>query len=242
MNNPKGTIQDLLFSSDALKEDINLLVYKPAHFSPLYKYHLLVTADGRDYFQLGRIARVCDELLFEKEIENLIVIGVPYIDTVDRREKYHPQGSKHDAYIRFVAHELVPFLDHEFPTFQMGMGRALIGDSLGATISLLTAIRYPNTFGKVILQSPYINNSVLERVTSENTTNQLSIYHSIGLKETDVKTTNDMERDFLTPNRELNKFLDDHSLSYVYQEFDGDHSWTYWQDDLKSALKAMFGS
>jgi enterochelin esterase-like enzyme len=242
VNRLKGSIQDVIFYSDELKEDINLLVYKPAHFTPLYKYQLLVTADGRDYFQLGRMARVCDELHSEKEIENLIVIGVPYTDTKDRMEKYHPQGSKHNAYIRFLAHELVPFLDHEFPTFQMGMGRALIGDSLGATISLLTAIKYPNTFGKVLLQSPYINNSVLERVTSEKTTSQLSIYHSIGLKETDVKTTNDTVRDFLTPNRELNKYLDNHTLSYVYQEFDGDHSWTYWQDDLKSALKAMFGS
>lgn len=241
MNILKGTIQDLLFYSDELKEDINLLVYKPAHFSPLYKYHLLVTADGRDYFQLGRMAKMCDELLFKKEIENLIVIGVPYTDIVDRREKYHPRGSKHEAYIRFLAHELVPFLDQEFPTFQMGMGRALIGDSLGATISLLTAIKYPNTFGKVLLQSPYINNDVLERVISEKTTSQLSIYHSVGLRETAVKTTNDTVRDFLTPNRELNKYLDSHTLSYVYQEFEGDHTWTYWQSDIKHALKSLFG-
>ena len=242
MNNLKGTIKDLLFYSEELKEDMNLLVYMPANFSPLYKYHLLVTADGRDYFQLGRMARLCDELLSDKEIENLIVVGVPYTNTVDRREKYHPQGSKHNAYIRFLAHELVPFLDQEFPTFQMGMGRALIGDSLGATISLLTAIKYPNTFGKVLLQSPYINQRVLERVTIENSTRQLSIYHSIGLKETEVVTTNDKVRDFLTPNRELNKYLTTHTLSYVYQEFNGDHSWKYWQDDLKTALKVMFGS
>lgn len=242
MNILKGTLQDLLFYSYELKEDISLLVYKPANFSPLYKYHLLVTADGTDYFQLGRMARLCDDLLSEKEIENIIVVGVPYHTTKDRREKYHPTGTKHEAYIRFLAHELIPFLDQEFPTFQMGMGRALIGDSLGATISLLAAIKYPNTFGKVILQSPYINNSVLEKVIHANTTSLLSIYHSIGKNETAVEVTYDKVYDFLTPNRELNKYLKNHSLSYVYNEFDGDHTWTYWQGDLRTSLKAMFGS
>lgn len=242
MNTLNGTIQDLSFYSDELNEEMNLLVYKPANFSPLYKYHLLVTSDGRDYFQLGRIARVCDELLSVKEIENLIIVGVPYLDIDDRKEKYHPGGKKHEAYIRFLAHELIPFMDKEFPTFHMGMGRALIGDSLGATISLLTAIRYPNTFGKVIIQSPYVNDVVLEKVAMENTTSQLSIYHSIGLHETAVKTMNGLDQDFLTPNRELNKYLKSHSLSYVYHEFDGDHTWTYWQGDLKSSLKAMFGA
>ena len=242
MNILKGTIQDLLFYSYELKEDINLLVYKPANFSPLYKYHLLITADGEDYFKLGRMARLCDDLLSEKEIENIIVVGVPYHTTKDRRDKYHPEGNKHEAYIRFLAHELIPFLDQEFPTFQMGMGRALVGDSLGATISLLAAIKYPNTFGKLILQSPYINNSVLEKVINANTTNLLSIYHSIGQNETAVNVTNDKVYDFLTANRELNKYLSNHSLSYVYNEFDGDHTWTYWQGDLRTSLKAMFGS
>ncbi len=242
MNNIKGTIHDLLVYSYELKEELNLLVYKPANFSPLYKYHLLVTADGKDYFQIGRLARLCDELLAKKEIENIIVVGVPYLSIEDRWEKYHPKGKKHEAYIRFLAHELIPFLDQEFPTFQMGMGRALLGDSLGATISLLAALKYPNTFGKVILQSPYINSNVLEKVVNENTTCLFSIYHSIGQNETAVKMTNDKVYDFLTPNRELNKYLKNHSLSYVYHEFDGDHTWTYWQGDLKSSLKAMFGS
>ena len=39
----------------------------------------------------------------------------------------------------------------------MGSTRALIGDSLGATVSLMTALQYPHTFGKVMLQSPYVD-------------------------------------------------------------------------------------
>ena len=77
---------------------------------------------------------------------------------------YHPEGDRREAYIRFLAHELVPYMDDNYPTYQIGAGRGLIGDSLAATISLLTALKYPNIFGKVILHSPYVDDSVLEKV------------------------------------------------------------------------------
>ena len=65
-----------------------------------------------------------------------MIVGVPYKNVKDRREKYHPDGQKHQAYIRFFAQELVPYIDANYPTYQMGLGRALIGDSLAATVSL----------------------------------------------------------------------------------------------------------
>src|SRR4051794_20772516 len=78
MEIPKGTIKELTITSNELGEEILLLVYLPANFSPLNKYSLLIAQDGRDYFQLGRIGRLADEFLYEREIENLIIIGIPY--------------------------------------------------------------------------------------------------------------------------------------------------------------------
>ncbi|MDZ5470387.1 alpha/beta hydrolase-fold protein [Bacillus sp. 31A1R] len=240
MEYTKGSIKDLTIHSKELQEDIQILVYLPANFSPLYKYSLLIASDGRDYFQLGRIGRLADELIQNKEMENTIIIGVPYKNIEDRRRKYHPKGDQHGAYIRFLAHELVPFLDQEFPTYQMGMGRALIGDSLAATVSLMTALEYPHTFGKVILQSPYVNENVISNITKFNQPHLVSVYHVIGKEETEVKTSTDQNKDFLTPNRELSKIFKDKGFPYFYEEFDGNHTWTYWQPDLKRALKQMF--
>lgn len=212
----------------------------PANYSPLYKYSLLIAQDGRDYFQLGRVGRVADELLANKEIENVIIVGIPYHSVDDRRKKYHPAGEQYQAYIRFLAHELVPYLDKEYPTYQMGMGRALIGDSLAATVSLMAALQYPHTFGKVLLQSPYVNEHVLYAVTEFSEPSLLNIYHTVGEKETVVKTTSSNEKDFLTPNRELSRIFKEKGYSYFYDEFAGDHTWTYWQPDLKRAIKLMF--
>ena len=43
-----------------------------------------------------------------EEIENVIVVGVPYKSVSERRRLYHPEGDRHEAYLRFLAHELVP--------------------------------------------------------------------------------------------------------------------------------------
>jgi enterochelin esterase-like enzyme len=240
METPKGTIKEHSIKSNELGEEIPLLIYLPANFSPLYKYSLLIAQDGRDYFQLGRIGRLADEYLFEREIENLIIVGIPYKNVKDRRRKYHPDGDQHQSYIRFLAHELVPFLDQEFPTYQMGSTRALIGDSLGATVSLMTALQYPHSFGKVLLQSPYVDEQVLELVKNFTQTELVEIYHIIGNQETEVQTTNGKISDFLKPNRELAHIIKSKSFTYFYDEFNGDHTWTYWQPDLKRALKTMF--
>ena len=184
----RGIVQDLTLFSEALQEEVQLLIYLPPNYSPLYKYSVLIANDGKDYFQLGRISRVTDELYEEKEIENLIIVGIPYKNVNDRREKYHPNGQKHQAYIRFLAQELVPYIDANYPTYQIGMGRALIGDSLAATVSLLTALQYPNTFGKVILHSPMVNEYVLSQVEDHKEIHAFSLYHVIGKEETSVKT------------------------------------------------------
>ncbi len=240
MVDTRGKIKEIVFTSNELGEDISLIVYLPASFSPLYKYSLVIMQDGKDYFQLGRIGRTADELLKNQEIENIIIVGIPYKDVTDRRKKYHPDGEQHRAYSRFLAHELVPFLDKEFPTYQMGMGRTLMGDSLAATASLMTALQYPHTFGKVILQSPMVNEKVLEKVNQMEQPHLLSVYHVIGKDETEVHIQPDDIRDFLTPNRELSTLFTEKNFPYFYDEFEGNHTWTYWQPDLKRAFRKMF--
>jgi len=240
MQYPKGTIKDYSFHSSELQETMQLLIYLPANYSPLYKYSLLIAQDGRDYFHLGRIGRLADELLFKQEIENIIIVGVPYKDVADRRRKYHPDGDQNQQYIRFLAHELVPFLDKEFPTYQMGSTRALIGDSLGATVSLLTALQYPHTFGKILLQSPLVDQHIFKLVEDFNEGQLVEIYHVIGTQETEVQTTDGKVQDFISPNRILAKKIQAKPITYFYEEFNGNHTWTYWQPDLKRALKMFF--
>lgn len=235
-----GKIKDVSIYSNALEEEMQLLIHLPHNYSELYKFSILIASDGKDYFQYGRIGRVVDELIDARAIENVIVVGVPYKSVSERRRLYHPEGDRHEAYLRFLARELVPYLDEHYPTYQIGAGRGLIGDSLAATISLLAASKYPNTFGKVILHSPYVDDSVLEAVNNVKDPSLFSIYHVIGQEENEVQTVQDGVKDFLTPNRELNKLIESKEFPYFYEEFKGNHTWKYWQPDVHRAITTVY--
>jgi enterochelin esterase-like enzyme len=240
MDFPRGTVQEHSIYSNKLKEQVDFLIYLPANFSPLYKYHVLIAQDGADYFRLGRITSFADELLYKNEIERVIIVGVPYKNAKDRYEKYHPDGSKHGAYLQFLAQELVPFLDQHFPTYEIGLGRALIGDSLAGYASIMAALRFPNTFGKAALQSPYVHGTLLAEVKKLQSPPALEIYHVVGKDETSVKTTKGKLENFIEPNRELSSLFKQKGFDYFYSEFAGDHTWTHWQPDVKRALKYLF--
>ncbi len=237
----KGTVKDISFYSECLQENMQLLIYIPANYTPLYRYNILIASDGKDYFQLGGIPRLADELIDDYEIEHLIIVGVPYKSIADRKRKYIPSGDHHEAYLRFLAHELVPYLDQEFSTNALGACRGLIGDSMAATVSLLAAVKYPHVFGKAILHSPYVDDLVMEKVRTAKGFDQLSIYHVIGTDENEVILHDKTVKDFLTPNREMHKLMVEMGYETFYEEFKGNHNWKYWKPDLKRALIENFG-
>lgn len=235
----KGMIHEEKLYSEELAEYMDVLTYLPSSFSPLYSYHVIIAQDGHDYFRLGRVARQVEALMKDEQIEKSIVVGIPYKNVRERRNTYRPDGEKFEAYKRFLAKELVSYIDQSFPTYQVGSGRTLIGDSLGATISLMTALDYPNLFGNVILQSPYVDTQVLQAVHDSASLQLIRIYHQIGRKETEVHTSDNQVLDFVKPNQELKQLLENKNGIYHFESFDGDHKWTFWQPLITTALKKM---
>lgn len=235
-----GTMIDKQIDSTYLQETMILKIYQPESYSPLYKYQFCIMQDGDDYYQLGRAATWSDRLHDNGEISNTILVGIHYRDKFDRRQKYHPDGDQQPAYSKFLVHEVVPFLEDLFPSYHMGGSRALVGDSLAGTVSLMTALKYPHTFGKVIMQSPYVDETVKQKVREVNNLHSIAIYHTIGTNETAVDTTDGKKVDFLAPNRELHKLLQAKNMDYTYYELEnGKHTWKYWQQDLIRAFTSM---
>ncbi|WP_226037626.1 alpha/beta hydrolase [Aquibacillus saliphilus] len=237
----KGKMLDKDINSRYLNETITVKWYQPESFTPLKSYHICIMQDGNDYFQLGKVASLSDQLHEDMEIEDTVFVGIHYNDKYDRQDKYHPNGAKQADYMNFLVHEVIPMLDEEIPSYQVGGSRALLGDSLAGTLALMTALSYPHTFGKVIMQSPYVNQTVTDLVTSSKKIDTIDIYHTIGNQETKVPTTAGTIEDFLSPNRQLNEQLKSYNFHYTYHELDGIHTWKYWQQDLQRALTTMFG-
>lgn len=240
MSRRKGTMIEETIDSTYLNEEMTLKIYQPPAFSPMYKYHICIMQDGDDYYQMGRLATLSDRLHEEVEITNTVFVGIHYKDRQDRLKKYHPDGEQFEAYMKFLAFEVTRFLDDLLPTYELSQSRILMGDSLAGTIALLTAMTYPHTFGKVILQSPLVDDSVLKLVDEAEKINGLEIYHTIGTAETEVETTIDPALDFLTPNRVLSNRLENADTIYTYHELeDAIHTWKSWQKDLERALTTI---
>ncbi len=226
--------------SKLLNESMTVKVYEPEEIDPVYETNLVIMQDGNDYFNLGRIASLSDSLHEEYEIVNTIFVGIHYLDRFDRREKYHPEGENNQAYKNFLTKEVVPFLKEKAPINPLGYKWTLMGDSLAGTLAFITAFENKDLFDKVIMQSPLVNQDVLD-LAKAIYHSEIEIYHTIGLKETEVGTTKDGKLDFVTPNLKLNEILSNKNLNYHYTAFkDGIHTWKYWQADLANALKTMF--
>lgn len=235
----EGNIIDATLNSRFLHEEVTMKIYLPENYSQLYTYQLLIAQDGDDYRNKGKLPSLASQLLEKKEINNLIIVMIPYQDIEDRNQKYHPNGLKNNQYIRFLAEELVAFLEAKFHTFELASGRTLIGDSLAGTVSLHAAFQYPHTFGQVIAQSPYIHDDTLKQLEAFEKTELLRLYHVIGDKETRVETSKGKCKDFLSPNRKFHKLSQKKGIDVFYDEFNGEHTWAYWQKDLKRALTLM---
>jgi enterochelin esterase-like enzyme len=236
----KGSITDDKIHSKYLDETIELLIYLPSRFTPLLKYPILIAQDGRDYFQLGKLAKTADRLMEERQIQDCIIIGVNHKGIEDRKAKYDPTGEKHENYMRFMAIELMSYLNEKFNTLQLGAGMGLIGDSLGGYVALKLSLLYPHTFGKCILQSPYTPEELIQTVEAIEQMQTLTIYHSIGDEENSFTNPEGITRDFLDPNRRMNKLLNNLALDYEYNEFHGNHLWVNWQKDLIPALTFLY--
>lgn len=236
----KGKVDEFIIYSEHLQEQSKILVYLPPEYTPFNDYPICIAQDGKDYFQLGRIARTLDELNNNFEIEPFIFFGIPYQSVPDRRRKYHPDGEKHQQYIQFLVNEFLPYVEENFPLQKTATARALAGDSLAATASLMATINRPDIFGKVILHSPLVDEQVLNHVEQFSNWELLNIYHVIGKQETEVKMTDGKIADFLSANRKLHERLKETKAKYFYEEIEGNHTWKYWQKDLRRAFVMFF--
>ena len=213
-----GLMYEKEIESKHLNETMRLKFYQPEELDSIYETNVCIMQDGNDYYNVGRVATVSDKLHDDFDITNTVFIGIHYIDRFDRRDKYHPDGKQQKAYKKFLIEEVVPFVAKQLPINPLGEKWTLMGDSLAGTLAFLTAIENQDLFDNVIMQSPLVNDTVINAAKKLRNNADLEIYHTIGLKETEVGTTVDGKIDFVTPNLELNKILENKNLTYHYHE------------------------
>jgi enterochelin esterase-like enzyme len=231
-----GTVERVLIESKFLDETREVHIYLPHNYSPLYKYPVLYINDGSDYMMMGRMISLLNERFSDRHQPRFLTVFVP-VDKAVRREEYHPRGSKHDAYIRFFADELVRAIEEQYAAFAMGPARGIMGSSLGATAALHTLLHYTRKFHYLALQSgAFYAQETFDLLEDRRDLATVPVYQVVGLQEDKFETSTGNVIDLLAANRKMHDALIAQGVDVDYQEYDADHTWGFWQEDLPRAL------
>lgn len=218
-----------------MNEPRTLRIYLPPGYNELLSYPVVYCQDGEEFFNFGRIATWANQLILEDDVEPFIIVGVE-VNTRVRTEEYAPFGTRFDAYLACFAEEIIPYIEEKFPVRRDKAERVLAGDSLGGSVSVHLALRYPELFSRVISLSGAFYEQSQHIITLETDLSWLNVFMIVGLQE-DSFTTDTGVYNFVELNRATRQLLEERGATVHYEEKDGRHIWGFWQKELPAALK-----
>lgn len=129
------------------------VVLPPGYKNSSERYPVIYANDGQNIFESGSFGswRGVEALNAEHlagRLREVIVVGVD--NSVARMSEYVPpeDGGTADAYARFIAEELKPFIDAEYRTLPEVENTAILGSSLGGLVSLYMLWDHNHVFGR----------------------------------------------------------------------------------------------
>ncbi len=234
----RGSIERVTVASKAFNGTREARVYLPARFRDNRRYPLLIVHDGVDYLKFAALETVLDNLIHALEIPPLVVA---MIQSPDRLKEY----AGDDRHARFLAEELLPTLESDYPLVGEPEARGLMGASFGGVASLHAAWRHPDTFGNLLLQSgSYAFSDIgrhrrgpvfdpVVRFMNEFRENPgqpaAKIYMSCGIYES-----------LIYENRSLLPRLQAQGIDVRFEEARDAHNWENWRDRLRNGLSWLF--
>ncbi|MFO1142762.1 MAG: alpha/beta hydrolase-fold protein [Amaricoccus sp.] len=233
---PAGRIERIEVASAAFGEVRDVGVYLPAGYDPERAYPLVVVHDGGDFVTFADLPVVLDNLIDGGEIPAVIAA---LIQTRDRLGEY--SGSREHAV--FLARELLPQLAARWRLAEAPGERVLLGASLGAVASLVTAFRYPGVFGGLVLKS---GSFILDEGKLRRRPHP--VFHRIArvmralrrappLPPTRAFVSTGELEGLADENRALASFLRERGVDVLFKSAWDGHHWHNWRDQLRDGLR-----
>jgi predicted alpha/beta superfamily hydrolase len=150
------TIIHSQFPSANLGNKRAVRVYLPASYktNSNAKFPVVYMNDGQNVIGLGgsfgswKTDAVANELVQLNKMREVIIVGID--NTTNRANEYNYTGSGIVVeYGKFVAEEVVPFINHEYRTLADPKNTAIIGSSYGGNSALYIGWRHSNIFGNI---------------------------------------------------------------------------------------------
>jgi enterochelin esterase family protein len=234
----RGRLEDVEVESSAFGERRTVTMYLPARLRRRRRYPLLVVHDGPDYHKYAGLQTVLDNLIHRHEVPPMVVA---LTRPSDRMREYMAD----ERHTRFVADELLPFLEERYPLARLPAMRGLLGASLGAVASLATAWNRPGVFGRLLLQSGSFAFTDIGKGDRGSSFDKVVEF----VNAFRARPGRPAERLFVScgvyegviyENRSLVPLLQAAGLDVRYVEARDGHNWENWRDRLREGLSWLF--
>lgn len=238
-----GTIDTVTIQSNTLKKETKVLVISPTNSinkNESYPVVYLLHGYGGDYKQWNDVA---PQLQYQADLHKIIFVcpdggkGSWYFDSpIDSTIRYES----------YITKELVPYIDLHFSTQAKASSRAITGLSMGGHGAMYLAIRHSNLFGAAGSSSggldftPFPKKWDISKALGDYTLNKerwhqnTVLYQVNTLKNDQLAIIIDCGVDdfFISVNRSMHQRLLDLKINHEYIERPGDHSSTYWKENI----------
>lgn len=222
-----GVLTDTTISSLNLGNSRIIRIYTPPNYlSSSDSFPLVLFHDGPEYISSGQANNALNYLIARNRIRPLVAVFVP---PVNRTDEY--AGSLTSQFTSFIVYELIPVIERRYRIYRNPAWRAVLGASFGGNISLLLAHTYPNVFGNVAAQSPYVFPSLV---------NDFQTFPRLSLKVYVDVGTYDFANILLSVNSIL-PVLRSAGYNYRYLEVHEGHNYGNWRAHIDDALEFFFG-
>lgn len=145
-----GRVEELRFTSEIQGFERKVHVYLPPDYwqSTEPTYPLLIVHDGKDWLEKGHMVPALDHLIDGGSRPLIVAL-------LEARDEWWEEagGTGTDEHVEMLVGELLPLLQRNYRIIESPESRGLMGNTGFGLTSAYAALKHPELFGKVAIQS-----------------------------------------------------------------------------------------
>jgi enterochelin esterase-like enzyme len=232
-----GRVEVLRFTSELQGFERKVHVYLPPDYwqSRETTYPLLIVHDGKDWLEKGHMVPALDHLIVGGSRPLIVAL-------LEARDEWWEEagGTGTDEHVEMLVGELLPLLQRNYRIIETAETRGLMGNTGFGLTSAYAALKHPELFGKVAIQSVQLGlgyEDPLMALLASEPRPEIDFY--LDWSRYEVRNL-DAGIDLSVDNRRLAEALRAAGYEFAGGEVRDSAGWAGWSARTDSVLEALF--